>query len=168
MTEYKVVDLKKQFPKLEQQSEFTLIPVFDVVAKRFLNDLNHNSVKYDISYRKCAEQQPNEDLWRSNKQYALVVGGKKVSMIIYEADMDFVDDYRGWWMANRMVFEGNNEGINTLIKHIDNFVSQQNLDEVIMTAKEELRKGQAYHLNTKMLEFYFGKEIFTQPINCGR
>lgn len=168
MTEYKIIDLKKQFPNLEQQKDFTLTPIFEVVAKCFYNDLISNPSKYrisDIQRIKSTE----DGLWKYlGGKHNLIIDGKITSMTIYEANIDAVDDDEYWWMADRVSFEGNEAGVNELIGHINNFVKQQNLDVLVGVAAKELEKGKTHHLSVDMAEFYFGKNAFTQARFSGR
>lgn len=158
---YEPKNLKKQFKQLERLSDFVLIPIFDRVINYFLSDLNHDLPKYGVSdYKQLPKQfiKYSEGLWGLvGDKYHLVVDGKIISMTTFITDINAKDYDELWWMIYKIVFEGNDEGVNKLFERFKRFVGQQNLDELIKAAEEELQKGKTECLSRDIYDFYLGK-----------
>jgi len=152
---YSPKDLKEEYESLRKFNDFTLVPVFDRVAHRFFDDLNHNYPKYGVSDGRPVERHGGGLMDYVSPSYNIVIDGKIITITLHDTNIDVKDDDEMWWMTESIIFEGTEEQVNKMLQHVKNFTKQQKLEELIEKSRTELKKGKTYHLDREMRDFYF-------------
>jgi len=149
---YKIENLKEAQPKLEQVDNYILIPLMDQIIEQWDTKLRSGS---DIvtDYR----EEYNSYLLATGKVY--VVDGKIVFLRQNHMDIDWTDDDETWSMIEEVRFHClSEEPAKKLYNHLVDFSKNQDLAQLIQSAKAELSKDKIYHLRQDLKEFYFKKE----------
>lgn len=151
---YEPRDLRENYEILKNIKNFILIPLFDRVANKFFDDLNHNSLKYGISSGEIVKKQGGGLLDNLDKSYNLVIDGKIITMTMQDEDITIDDADEMWYMIGGISFRGEEDLRNKMLNYVKTFVKGQKLEELIQEAKTELKKGKTYHLDDETRRFY--------------
>ena len=148
MAEYWAKDLKEQFEGLKDIGDLVLAPLFDVAVDLWLDQLPNDNIVSDM------QKERNHDNFQ---KYTCVVDGKIVTVSFQSVNIDVDDDDEEWHVTKTTYFSGNKEASVKLAGRCREYVGSRNLEELMTTTREELRKGKIYHLSRDMYQFYFGK-----------
>lgn len=143
--EYAADDLKRSFPKLASENNFTLVPLLESLFQKWIGEIP-NSVVSDVTKGEEAER---------GEFYYCVVDGKIVDVSVSGIDIDVEDQDESWYMAKQIFFYGKNkEKTEVLFQHFNQFAGGQKLEELVKSARELLKKGKTLHLDRDMSIFY--------------
>lgn len=150
MQVYETRNMKRQFAELKQIKDYVLVPIFDVLFHKWIENVPKVPLVSDFQ-KECSER-----FYHKNERYFFVVDGKLVKVNISVADIEHDEaEDEFWYMVNQVSFQGNDEASQKLYANFKGFIKKQSLDELVKASKEELSKGKAHLLSPEMYNFYF-------------
>lgn len=151
---YKAENLKKRFPELKQLDDLTVVPLMDVIICDFLEDLQNEPRKYDITNFYTLHEYDRKNIF--DDEYVAMLGVVAIEIKVYYTDIYVVDGGAVWYMCSSVIFNSGDasefaQGLRTKLKE---FVKRQNLSELKRKVIFKLKKAKPKHLIPKIAEFY--------------
>ncbi|MBP7708636.1 hypothetical protein KA107_03040 [Candidatus Pacearchaeota archaeon] len=147
MERYNARDLKGIFGELVDSNDYILAPLIDSAFSGWMKGLPNKEI---TDARLVSES-------RYGVRYALVSGGKLVSIQTVYVDIDAEDPDESIMVTNAVNFDGEDTLCRVVKKSLDDFVKEKGLPDLKELARADLKKVKTYHLGREMYDFYFPK-----------